>query len=117
VSRYTQSQTLGQIEQVTERIRRAELDPAMTQVVYFLEAKLTRLVKIGITGNLPARLAQIARQTGSPIELLLKLPGNKPLEQSLHDAFDDQRVVGEWFRREGNLASFIAQQRLQRGAA
>jgi hypothetical protein len=74
-------------------------------------------VKIGVTSNLPDRLAQIARQTGSPIKCLLKFAGDKGMEGGLHGVFDEYRVTGEWFRREGRLAAFIAEQRLRLGAA
>lgn len=95
----------------------AQLEQALTRTgartVYMLEAKRTKLVKIGVTSDLPARMAQIARQTGSPIKCLLRFAGDKAMESGLHGVFDEYRVVGEWFRREGRLAAFIDAQRGQ----
>jgi hypothetical protein len=65
--------------------------------------------KIGITsvGGLPLRLAGL--QVGCPekLEVFAQLEGNIRYERELHARFADQRVNGEWFRHEGELAAWI----------
>lgn len=56
-----------------------------------------RLVKIGMSADVPRRLRGL--QTSSPrkLEVLWQREGGAALEAHLHEAFADQRVRGEWF--------------------
>lgn len=66
--------------------------------VYFIQST-NKLVKIGVTNNLSARLKQL--QTGSPgkLKLLGSIKTNDPykLEKRLHNKYKNMRVNGEWF--------------------
>lgn len=59
------------------------------------------LVKIGTTRDLGKRLASL--QTGSPVKLKLVAvgPGDRELEQRLHEKYKHRRRVGEWFALSG----------------
>lgn len=77
--------------------------------VYYLKTDISR--KIGITGNMKARLAQI--QTGNPlkIEVLCTYESThlkaKELEYLLHEYFKDFRESGEWFRINESAEDFL----------
>jgi hypothetical protein len=75
-------------------------------VVYLIAAG--EMVKIGFSADLGARFA--ALQTTSPVklELLASIPGTYATERDLHVRFATQRSHGEWFKREGDLAEWIA---------
>lgn len=67
-------------------------------------------VKIGFTaGPIETRIARL--QTGSPEKLVViaEIVGDRSLEAGLHKQFRQQRAQGEWFRREGALADWIAE--------
>lgn len=66
-------------------------------------------VKIGFSLNRDERLKNL--QTGIPKPLITyaTLPGDLTLEKRLHFIFEEQRMLGEWFKREGLLAEWIEQ--------
>lgn len=73
-----------------------------SQVVYF--ARVAGLVKIGTTGNLWHRLAQL----GKP-ELLGVIPGAFAEESRLHRMFAADRVHGEVFAASPRLLAYVAE--------
>lgn len=85
-------------------------------MIYFILAKGTNSVKIGIAEHVRSRMTNL--QTASPFELeVLAVMGSKDhgitglreidIEQSLHRHFSPYHIRGEWFRLEGELAAFI----------
>lgn len=66
--------------------------------VYFILNQTEDVVKIGFTGNRPARLSEL--QTGNHHELSLEcsVPAYESTEKLLHKHFAEHRVRGEWFR-------------------
>lgn len=79
---------------------------APRSVVYF--ARFGDRIKIGTTTNLKQRRAEIPHD-----EWLLSVSGGRREEQQLHVAFAHLRVVGEWFRIEPDLLTFIEELRPQ----
>lgn len=84
----------------------------MPDVVYF--AKRHHLVKIGTTGDLRKRAAELDRGVSSlpgmvdgPVEVLAVMPGGRAVEQALHQTFAHLRYAGEWFFHESPLTDFI----------
>lgn len=75
-------------------------------VVYFITDG--RRVKIGVTRDLPGRLRKL--QTGNPLTLTVvkTVIGDQNEEYDLHQRFAAYRLNGEWFRREGTLANYLA---------
>lgn len=70
------------------------------KVVYVILNEETNRVKIGITGNVEDRLANIISQAGCCMKLSYTTPRlkyAKELEQSAHRYFDKKRYLGEWF--------------------
>ncbi|MEV4441331.1 GIY-YIG nuclease family protein [Streptomyces sp. NPDC049577] len=65
--------------------------------VYVVGSPAARAVKIGVSNDPRARLADL--QVGSPVPLLLlwKTPGGQGLESALHAYFAPYRTHGEWF--------------------
>jgi hypothetical protein len=78
--------------------------------VYFIEARGTGLVKVGFTNSLVEdRLESLACASPFELRVLATMAGGFAEEQALHQRFADQRVRGEWFRNDGELAELIAE--------
>lgn len=69
-------------------------------LVYFV--RLGNRVKIGWTSNLAGRMAAVPHD-----EILHTQPGTMRDEKRCHAAFAHLREVGEWFRAEPDLLTFI----------
>jgi hypothetical protein len=76
--------------------------------VYFVEAVGLSAVKIGAAANIRRRIGQL--QIGCPAELriLFHEEGGKVREQELHRTFGAQRIRGDWFRLEGQVAEYVS---------
>jgi hypothetical protein len=98
-----------QLRALCEIIDRVATKPGLRQEVYFAEAELTGLIKIGLTTNLDKRLACLERATGSRMTLLVAFPGDWQLEKLCHMTFWRVRGLGEWFRKRGQLAVFLSE--------
>lgn len=74
-----------------------------TEFVYFVYAEKCGMIKIGVTGDLRQRLADL--QIGSPERLVIlsHVRGNYHVEQYLHGIFERERSHGEWFRVSDRL--------------
>lgn len=92
-----------------------QLLPPAGSNIYFVAAG--HFIKIGYSTNWPQRIAEL--QVGCPYRLsvLHIMEGPREFEPELHQRFAHLRVQGEWFRRDGDLISYIAQlRRALRGA-
>jgi hypothetical protein len=74
-------------------------------VIYFVRARKSGMVKIGVTRNLPVRLAAI--RTSVECELLALVPGDVKTEAAIHRQFGAQRAFREWFRPSPALLAYI----------
>jgi hypothetical protein len=81
--------------------------------IYF--AGFGNYVKIGKSGYVEGRIKGLQTSAPEKIELYFVLDEDRVAESDFHKKFADLRVSGEWFRREGALAEFIAhvQEQLQ----
>jgi hypothetical protein len=84
----------------------------VTDVVYFAER--AGLVKIGTTGDITTRLAQLDQGVSAvrgmdltPVTLLATMPGSRPVERAVHEMFANLRYRGEWFLLAPPLIGFI----------
>lgn len=69
--------------------------------VYFLLDREACQIKIGWTQNVKARIRDLTRQRGRPLELLGVLAGDYNLERAMHGRFRQWRVEGrEWYSSE-----------------
>lgn len=94
---------------VPSRRYRRQLPPSTAGDVYFVQAKVLRLVKIGFASDAGDRLRTL--QVGSPDELhligFIYSNNAKALEAELHTRFSDHRHHGEWFQPAPELLAFI----------
>lgn len=73
--------------------------------VYFLLPKIKRpdRVKIGFTDNLARRIRQLTNQCGQELVCIYSIDCAeeqfaRDIEKYLHEAFNDYRLKGEWFK-------------------
>ncbi len=73
--------------------------------VYF--ASSANRIKIGWSGQVATRLAQLQTGNPDPVRLLATMPGGRALERRLHERFADARLAGEWFAATPELMAYI----------
>src|SRR5580693_1238281 len=75
--------------------------------VYAIEATEVARVKIGWTGNLPARLSSLPLASPVRLRVLAARQGYLRDERKLHSKFSHLRVTGEWFAFADDLRAFL----------
>lgn len=75
--------------------------------VYFIVAKATSLIKIGISTDVEMRRRDLQSAAGIPLEVALTIPGIRADEARLHRRFYQERTLGEWFRDGGLVREFL----------
>jgi len=73
-------------------------------IVYFVA--IGKHIKIGVTTNLDKRLKAFLT-SATQVEVLLTIPGDRALEQSLHEKLAECRIERELFHREWRVLQFI----------
>lgn len=91
------------------RLVKTMLDEVDGGTVYVVSATATGLVKIGYTKHIKNRIAVLRNSSPHAISLVHSFRGKRSDERALHARFSTLRVRGEWFRNEGELASWIAE--------
>jgi len=76
-------------------------------MLYFLQAKSSKLVKIGHAKQVRKRVNNIQVASPEPLELLGVCEGGPDDEARLHQKWAKSRVNGEWFRPVKSLMNFI----------
>lgn len=71
--------------------------------VYFIQAGHDGPIKIGISTNVPARLASLQTSVPYKLRLLVTIPGDVCIERQLHREHALDRLEGEWFRPTGAI--------------
>lgn len=74
------------------------------KATYFIQAESGGPIKIGRSTPAGVRGRLASLQTGSPLKLVLRFLAWGDLEFSLHHAFAEFRLAGEWFRALPELA-------------
>lgn len=87
--------------------RKPNSRPADACFVYFAECE--SFVKIGIARDVYSRVHTLNTASPWPVRLLASMAGGEREERMLHKAFTREGIHhrGEWFRREGLLASLL----------
>ena len=67
-------------------------------------------VKLGISRNVPGRVAELQKAHGARLTLLGTWPGGRERERRVHNKWADLRLIGEWFRYTPELALWITEQ-------
>lgn len=65
--------------------------------VYVAQRASDGAIKIGWSADVERRLRELHKGLGDSVALVAMLPGDKPDELRLHQAFADRRLEGEWF--------------------
>jgi Meiotically up-regulated gene 113 len=77
------------------------------QAIYFVRCR--EAIKIGLTRDVPWRIANLQSAQPEPLELLLAVTGGRRAEAALHERFAHLRIRGEWFTAAPELLAFIAE--------
>lgn len=75
--------------------------------VYFIFAPRLGLIKIGLAGDVDARLRNLQIATGDSLYLLGSLAGESAVEKTLHRRFKADRIRGEWFLPSADLLAIV----------
>jgi hypothetical protein len=73
--------------------------------VYFVQAMLSGLVKIGIATDPNGRLSSLRSGSPEPLELIASVPANKLFEQYLHGVFEPLHSHSEWYHPHWTIYS------------
>jgi hypothetical protein len=84
----------------------------MGSFVYFAEAKDGR-IKIGTSGNVERRIANLNGMVPGGCRLLCAIPGDAALEAHLHAVLAKHRVSGEWFEPALAVLEIVERYRTQ----
>jgi hypothetical protein len=78
--------------------------------VYFVQAELVGLIKIGSTFDLGKRLAGVYLASPVPLRTLGVIRGaGRATEKELHRRFEVDRAHGEWFHPVPELLAYISE--------
>lgn len=80
--------------------------------VYFIQGRITKVIKIGITSNIYQRLSSFKCDSADEVDVLACIPLDSPLqstaiERYLHKRFDQFRHHGEWYSPVPELCDYI----------
>lgn len=75
-------------------------------ITYIARATASGLLKIGKTARLDDRVRMLEAGTGTKIEVLARIPGDR--EKELHARFNKYRRDGEWFEPAAEIQSYIS---------
>lgn len=89
------------------RARSREQREGLTKTYIALNTE-SGLMKIGKSINPNSRMGGL--QTGAGVKPVLLLVINKDIERKLHKQFSHLNAFGEWFRDDGSISAFIAEQ-------
>lgn len=78
-------------------------------MIYFIQAEMLGLVKIGTTTNMKSRLKALRDCCPDKLRILgsFKSTDDRLVERILHRKFESARSHGEWFRQTPDLMAFI----------
>ncbi len=81
-------------------------------VVYFIQVGDDGPIKIGMTFRcIHKRIKALKTGTPGSLRLVLLLSGERDLERTMHNRFDQWRIEREWFSPSANLIEFIKEER------
>lgn len=75
--------------------------------VYFIKNPASGLIKIGYSKNPWARLSELRRNYGSELAVVATIKTVEKSETTIHAAFDQYRVEGEWFTESECIKAVI----------
>lgn len=84
-------------------------------MIYFIQNQRTLALKIGFSDNVRARYRSLKTASSDYLRLVGVIPGGRGFERDLHETFALQRLAGEWFSVDPELAALIAGFLVKRG--
>jgi hypothetical protein len=87
--------------------RNSKKESKYQEKIYFIESQLTKLIKIGISGNPKRRIKEIEKMQGGKINILKIVCGTYKSERYIHTMFSHLKTLGEWFKPEKELLDYI----------
>jgi hypothetical protein len=76
--------------------------------VYFIQCRLTNLVKIGFSQDPEKRLAKIQSDSPGEMSLMGVVDGDMSVEAALHERFAKHRARGEWFHGADEIIAYAS---------
>lgn len=77
-------------------------------MIYFAQRASDRLIKIGKSEDVAARMSSLSKKMGCEVVLLAKREGGFAEEKHVHKLLSEFRVEGEWFLPNSHVLAFIA---------
>lgn len=79
----------------------------ITTCVYFIQAGANGPVKIGTAIDPRKRLYTLQVANYERLEIVARVPGYDGLESCIHNALDEHRIRGEWFRPAPEVMAWV----------
>jgi hypothetical protein len=99
-------QMMEAIDSAVREPQTAQRRSILGSYVYFL--RYGKRVKIGTATNVQARFKELSTGIPGKARIYYVTPGNRALENELHQLFAADRVSGEWFNWSGAMLEWIA---------
>ncbi len=77
--------------------------------VYFIQAKGSGLIKIGMSLNVSSRLKALQQASPEKLRILKIIEGGRKKEFELHEKFKNIKSHSEWFQPEEELLEYIGE--------
>lgn len=78
-----------------------------TAWTYFVGSREHKMVKIGQTTKLKARMSSLRNSSPVPVKLFAVVFGSPSIEYALHERFSESRMHGEWFKLTDEISDCI----------
>lgn len=83
--------------------------PRKRTYVYFAQRGDNGPIKIGVSGNVKARVSALQTAVAEPMRLLASVVGTRAMEAEIHSHLHAHRLKGEWFNPAPELLAYIAE--------
>jgi hypothetical protein len=98
--RWATESMLGRLSVALDVVRRPDFEPPLLGGVYVIRSLDSDHWKVGMSGDIRKRIANINAAGPHPVQLVLAIPHQDPrsLESALIAYLENFRTAGEWFR-------------------
>lgn len=76
-------------------------------MVYFILARLTNRIKIGVASNVDGRYNYLRRDNADDLQLLGSIHGGESLEEEIHAQIESYRAHNEWFEASQEVRMLV----------
>ena len=92
---------------IKSNISKVKPEKKYDSYVYFIQDKMSNMIKIGKANDVEKRLKQLQTSCPYELELLSYIPGDESLEKDIHKKFSEYRHRGEWFMPKKEIFDYI----------